>query len=67
MVGIYGDMDPLARKIAFSKFSKKVCKLLVTTDLAARGLDIPLLDNVVHFDFPSTSKIFVHRSGRTAR
>ena len=67
VTGIYGDMDPTARKTAFSKFSRRECNILVVTDLAARGLDIPLLDNVMHFDFPSTPKIFVHRTGRTAR
>lgn len=67
VVGIYGDMDPVARKTAFSRFSKRGCRILVVTDLAARGLDIPFLDNVIHFDFPATPKIFVHRTGRTAR
>lgn len=66
-VGIFGDLDPIARKENFSKFSKQQSNVLIVTDVAARGLDIPLLDNVIHFDFPPTHKIFVHRTGRTAR
>jgi ATP-dependent RNA helicase DDX54/DBP10 len=66
-VGIYGDLDPTVRKINFSRFSQKQSNVLVVTDVAARGLDIPLLDNVIHFDFPPTPKMFVHRTGRTAR
>lgn len=56
-----------ARKISIGKFRAGKSNVLVVTDVAARGLDIPFLDNVVHYDFPAKPKLFVHRSGRAAR
>lgn len=64
---IYGSLDPAARKIALAKFRAGKAKLLIVTDVAARGIDVPLLDNVVNFDFPCKPKLFVHRAGRAAR
>lgn len=41
--------------------------MLIATDVAARGLDIPNVDHVVHFNLPRTADAYIHRSGRTAR
>eukprot|EP00928_Gymnodinium_smaydae_P098862 TRINITY_DN9292_c0_g4_i1.p1 TRINITY_DN9292_c0_g4~~TRINITY_DN9292_c0_g4_i1.p1 ORF type:complete len:920 (+),score=250.89 TRINITY_DN9292_c0_g4_i1:177-2936(+) len=64
---VYGNMDQVAREEQIAKFRNKKAGILVTTDVAARGVDIPLLDHVLNYDFPPSAKLFVHRSGRTAR
>jgi hypothetical protein len=64
---IYSQLDPTARKINAAKFSARKVFMMVVTDLAARGLDIPLLDNVINYQFPAKSKMFIHRVGRVAR
>lgn len=64
---IYGSLDQTARKIQTENFRKGRTNILVVTDVAARGIDIPILANVINYDFPPQPKIFVHRVGRTAR
>lgn len=63
----YSSLDPAARKINIAKFQTKKVRCLLVTDVAARGIDIPLLDNVINFNFPAKPKLFVHRVGRVAR
>lgn len=63
----YGSLDQTARRIQVQNFRTGVSNILVVTDVAARGIDIPVLANVINYDFPSQPKIFVHRVGRTAR
>ncbi|KAL5524046.1 hypothetical protein ACEPAG_8219 [Sanghuangporus baumii] len=64
---IYGQLDQSARTEQMEKFRKGRTNVLVVTDVAARGIDIPVLAHVVNFDFPAGARVFVHRVGRTAR
>ena len=64
---LYSSLDHEARKINITQFQSKKVTVLLVTDLAARGVDIPLLDNVINVNFPPKPKLFVHRVGRTAR
>ncbi|KAF4126612.1 ATP-dependent RNA helicase DDX54/DBP10 [Geosmithia morbida] len=64
---VYGSLDQTARRIQVEEFRAGKTNILVVTDVAARGVDIPVLANVINYDFPTQPKIFVHRVGRTAR
>uniref|UniRef100_A0A6G1SP84 RNA helicase n=1 Tax=Aceria tosichella TaxID=561515 RepID=A0A6G1SP84_9ACAR len=64
---VYSSMDPEARRINIDKFTKKHCRVMLVTDIAARGIDIPLLDIVINFNFPFKPKLYIHRVGRVAR
>lgn len=64
---VHGQMDQEARQLAVRDFTKRKTCVMIVTDVAARGLDLPLLDNVVNYSFPASPKLFVHRVGRVAR
>src|SRR5579875_1751370 len=66
-VALHGDMDQPARMAALEAFRKGEAKLLVASDVAARGLDIPDVSHVFNFDVPSHADDYVHRIGRTGR
>ena len=56
-----------ARQSAIADFKKGTAQLLLSTDLAARGLDIPQIDYVINLDLPESAQVYQHRAGRTAR
>lgn len=64
---VYGSLDQIARQRQLQAFRDRRTSLLVVTDVAARGLDIPVMDHVINLDFPPNPRVFVHRVGRTAR
>ncbi|OZC12389.1 hypothetical protein X798_00020 [Onchocerca flexuosa] len=64
-VVLYSQLDSVARNINIQKFRKKECSLLIVTDIAARGVDIPLLDVAINYHFPPKPKLFVHRVDET--
>lgn len=64
---IHGNKSQGARTKALDGFKKGTVRVLVATDIAARGLDIPLLPHVINFELPNVSEDYVHRIGRTGR
>jgi len=64
---IHGDKNQGARQRALGKFKDDQVKILVATDVAARGLDIPDVTHVINYDVPATYEDYVHRIGRTGR
>jgi superfamily II DNA/RNA helicase len=63
----HGGMEQDDRERSLYKFRNGTCPVLVSTDLASRGLDIPGIDNVIHYHLPVNEEAFTHRNGRTAR
>lgn len=66
-IPLHGQLSQSARLGALNKFRSGTRDILVATDVAARGLDIPKVDVVLNFDLPQDSKTYIHRVGRTAR
>ena len=63
----HGGMEQDDRERALYKFRNGSCHVLISTDLAARGLDIPAIENIVHYHMPIQEDGYIHRNGRTAR
>jgi len=63
----HGKLEQPDRERALSKFRNGSCTAFISTDLASRGLDIPEIRNIIHFDAPVRADEFLHRNGRTAR
>ncbi|MAZ73002.1 MAG: helicase [Flavobacteriaceae bacterium] len=63
----YGGLEQLERERALIKFRNGTHQIIIATDLAARGLDIPELNFIIHYQLPLKAEEFTHRNGRTAR
>src|SRR2546421_8486903 len=66
-IALHGDMDQSSRTAALDQFRKNEVTLLVASDVAARGLDIPAVSHIFNFDVPHHPDDYVHRIGRTGR
>src|ERR671910_958299 len=66
-VTIHGDLSQKQRDYAMQKFKKGAEDILVATDIAARGIDVPAVGNVINYDVPEDPNVYFHRIGRTAR
>jgi len=64
---IHGDKSQVARQLALNNFKLKRTRVLVATDIAARGIDVQELSHVINFDLPNVPETYVHRIGRTGR
>ncbi|SJM94745.1 DEAD/DEAH box helicase [Crenothrix polyspora] len=66
-MALHGDKTQSARNLALKKFKQGECRVLIATDLAARGIDIEQLEAVINFDLPRSPNDYIHRIGRTGR
>lgn len=63
----HGGMEQKQREDALYKFTNGSANIMVSTDLSSRGLDIPHIDNIIHYQLPNSKEEYIHRVGRTAR
>ena len=64
---IHGDLRQSRRERVIANYRKKKFRVLVATDVAARGLDVPHIEHVINYDLPQVAEDYIHRIGRTAR
>ena len=64
---LHGDLSQAQRDYVMRKFRQKALRILVATDVAARGLDVEDISHIIHYRLPDDAEIYTHRSGRTAR
>jgi ATP-dependent RNA helicase DeaD len=64
---LHGDLRQNQRTKVMNKFRQKQFRILVATDIAARGLDVPHIEHVINYDLPQVAEDYIHRMGRTAR
>lgn len=64
---IHGDLEQRKRDKVMQRFRKHQIRVLVATDLAARGIDVSAISHIINYDIPQDSEVYVHRIGRTAR
>jgi len=64
---LHGDLSQNQRDYVMRKFRNRTVRVLVATDVAARGLDVDDITHVIHYDLPDEAEVYTHRSGRTAR
>lgn len=64
---LHGDLRQTKRDRVMENFRKKNFRVLIATDIAARGLDVPHIEHVINYDLPQVAEDFIHRMGRTAR
>lgn len=64
---LHGDLSQAQRELVMSRFRTKYLRLLVATDVAARGLDVDDLTHIINYNIPTETDVYIHRSGRTGR